>query len=96
MYGIGNSHDEPNDYVWQTYLPSDYPYLIYNSYPMNNMNTLMTNGYYQSSDPMFGGMGVNPFTLQMNQIYNNYGTANVYMESNKKAKKYDMFMSKNL
>lgn len=97
LFGIGNNYDEPGDYV-QNYLPSDYPFMMFSSYPINNMNNhLMSSGFYlQPNDPVYGGMPGNGYGMQMNPLYNNYGAANPYLETNKKTKKYDMFMSKNL
>lgn len=87
LYGIGPHGTEGlNDYVWQNFIVSEYPYMMYNSYGMTNMNPMMSNSYYPQNDGMYGNVNNNQYAMQYG-AYNSFGS-NQYMDQTQKAKKF--------
>ena len=96
LYGIGLHGSEGlSDYVWQNFIVSEYPYMMYNSYGMTNMNPMMSSSYYGQNDAMYSGVNntqynmpnmTNMSNMQYN-VYNSYGST-PYMEPTQKVKKF--------
>lgn len=87
LYGIGPHGTEGlNDYVWQNFIVSEYPYMMFNSYGMSNMTPMMNQNYYSQNDNMYNNVGYN----QSNMSYNPYSSfgSNPYMEPSQKSKKF--------
>jgi hypothetical protein len=84
LYGIGPHGTEGlNDYVWQNFIVSEYPYMMYNSYGMTNMNPMMSNSYYGQNDAaMYSSVNNPQYNMQYNMQYNSYGST-PYMDAQK-------------
>lgn len=93
LYGIGSIGDEGvNDYIWQNFIVSDYPYSVLPAYGINNMQ-MMNTPYYPQGDSMYSNMVNGNFGMHYSAVYNNY-PQNVYVEPMQKSKKYDTSMRK--
>jgi len=87
LYGIGPHGTEGlNDYVWQNFIVSEYPYMMFNSYGMNNINPMMNSNYYSQNDVLYNNVGSNQYNMQYN-VYNAFGST-PYMEPGQKSKKF--------
>jgi hypothetical protein len=87
LYGIGPYGSEGlNDYVWQNFIVSEYPYMMMNSYGMTNMNPMMSSNYYAQNDTIYNSVGNSQYNMGYN-LYNNFGS-NTYMEPTQKPKKF--------
>lgn len=83
LYGIGQDGTEGvSDYVLQNFVVSEYPYMMYNSYGMGNINPMLNSNYYSQNDSMYNNLGGN----QYNMSYNTYPNYPPYLETNPKKK----------
>lgn len=73
-----------SDDVWRKAMVSEYPYMMFGSYGMHNMQ-MMDNSYYPQNEAMYSNVANNPYKMH---YYQNYGT-NVYQDQSQKPKNYD-------
>lgn len=87
LYGIGPHGTEGvSDYVWHNFIAAEYPYMVLNSYGMNNVNSMINSNYYSPNDVMYNNVGSNQYNMPYN-AYNAFGST-PYMEQGQKTKKF--------